>query len=192
MSSQLNIPKKLRKKVDDELHSGESIKWIGQPVPRFFTASAIGSLLFGIPWTSFALFWMYGASGFRLPNLRTGLQPQHFFALFGLPFVLVGFGMLSSPLWTWQAARDTVYLVTDERVITIQGGKTTTIKSYLPEKLDGIYRNERNDGTGDVIIEIRRWKDSDGDQRQEEIGFIGIRNPREVENILKQLAQNNS
>jgi hypothetical protein len=192
MSSQLNIPKKLRKKVDDELHSGESIRWIGQPVPRFFTASAIGSLLFGIPWTSFALFWMYGASGFRLPNLRTGLQPQHFFALFGLPFVLVGFGMLSSPLWTWQAARDTVYLVTDERVITIQGGKATTIKSYLPEKLDGIYRNERNDGTGDVIIEIRRWKDSDGDQRQEEIGFIGIRNPREVENILKQLAQNNS
>jgi hypothetical protein len=192
MSSQLNIPKKLRKKVDDELHSGESIRWIGQPVPRFFTTSAIGSLLFGIPWTSFALFWMYGASGFRLPNLRTGLQPQHFFALFGLPFVLVGFGMLSSPLWTWQAARDTVYLVTDERVITIQGGKATTIKSYLPEKLDGIYRNERNDGTGDVIIEIRRWKDSDGDQRQEEIGFIGIRNPREVENILKQLAQNNS
>jgi hypothetical protein len=63
------------------------------------------------------------------------------------------------------------------------------IKLVLPDQLKDIYRKERADETGDVIILIRRWKDSDGDNRNEEIGFLGVRNPREVENILKQLAQ---
>ena len=100
--------------------------------------------------------------------------------------------MLASPVWVWQAARKTVYLVTDKRAISIQGGRSTTIRSYLPDQLKDIYRKERADGTGDVIISIRRWKDSDGDNRNEEIGFLGVRNSREVENILKQLAQNNA
>ncbi|NEQ87268.1 MAG: hypothetical protein F6K26_46760 [Moorea sp. SIO2I5] len=191
MVTNLKIPKELRIKIDNELEPREYIRWIEQPIPRFFTASSIGSVLFGIPWTSFAIFWMWGALGFKLPDLREGIQPQHLFALFGLPFVLIGFGMLSSPLWVWQAARKTVYLITDKRAISIQGGwSTTTIRSYLPDQLKDIYRKERADGSGDLVITIRRWKDNDGDQRSEEIGFLGVRNPREVEKILKQLAQN--
>ena len=100
--------------------------------------------------------------------------------------------MLSSPIWVWQEARKTVYLVTDKRAISIQGGWSTTIRSYLPDQLKDIYRKERADGTGDVIISIRRWKDSDGVNRQEEIGFLRVRNPREVENIIKRLSQNNA
>jgi len=82
--------------------------------------------------------------------------------------------------------------VTDKRAISIHGGWSTTIRIYLPNQLKDIYRKERADGAGDVIISIRRWKDSDGDNKSEEIGFLGVRNPREVENILKQLAQNNT
>ena len=160
--------------------------------PPFFTAASIASVLFAIPWTSFSIFWMWGALGFKLPDLREGLQPQHLFALFGLPFVLSGFGMLSSPAWVWQAARKTVYFVTDKRAISIEGGWSTTIRSYFPDQLKDVYRKERADGTGDVIILIKRWKDSDGDDRSEEIGFLRVRNPREVENILKRLAQNNA
>jgi hypothetical protein len=192
MLSNLKIPKELRRKIENELQPGEFIRWIEQPIPRFFTASSIGSVLFGIPWTSFAIFWMWGASRFKLPDIREGLQPQNLFALFGVPFVLIGFRMLSSPVWAWQAARKTVYLVTDKRAISIHSGWSTTIRIYLPNQLKEIYRKERADGTGDVIISIRRWKDSDGDNMSEEIGFLGVRNPREVENILKQLADNNA
>jgi hypothetical protein len=189
MSSNLNIPKKLRKIVDDELHPGESIRWIGQPVPRFFTSNAIANVLIGIPVTSFSLLWMYAVFRVIVANFRTGLHSGYFAALFGMLFVLVGFGMLFSPLWTWQSAKETVYLVTDKRVITIQGSVTATIKSYLPKELDEIYRNERSDGTGDVIIKTLRWERK-GRLRENPIGFIGIRNPRAVENVLKQLAQN--
>ncbi|MEO0843418.1 MAG: hypothetical protein AAFY21_07285 [Cyanobacteria bacterium J06641_2] len=190
MLNNLQIPNELRKKVHKELEAGETIRWVEQPVPRFFTASSIGSILFGIPWTSFALFWIWGALGFKLPDIREGIQSQHLFALFGLPFVLVGFGMLSSPIWVWLAARKTVYLITNQRAISIQGGLSTTIRSYSPSQLKDIYRKERADGSGDVVISVRLLKDSDGDKRSEEIGFMGVRNAQEVEKILKQLAEN--
>ncbi|NER50885.1 MAG: hypothetical protein F6J92_30290, partial [Symploca sp. SIO1A3] len=93
------------------------------------------------------------------------------------------------PVWVWQAARKTVYLITDKRAILIQGGSSITIRSYLPEQLKDVYRKEKANGSGDVIIAVRQWKDSDGDQRSEEIGFVGVRNSQEVEKILKQLAQ---
>lgn len=192
MLSNLNISKELRRKIDNELQPGEFIRWIEQPVARFFTAHSIFSVLFGIPWTSFAIFWMWGALGFKLPDLKAGLLPHHLFALFGVPFVLIGFGLLSSPIWVWQVARETVYLVTNKRAISIQGGASTTIRSYLPDRLKDVYRKERSDGTGDVIISIRQWKDSDGDRRSEEIGFFGIRSPQEVEKMLRQLVQNNA
>ena len=192
MLSDLKIPKELRRKIDDELQPGEPIRWVEQPIPRFFTADSIESVLLGIPWTSFSIFATWYTLGYKLPDLREGLQPQYLFALFGVPFVLIGFGMLSNPIWVWQAARKTVYLVTDKRAISIQGGWSTTIRSYLPDQLKDVYRKERADGTGDVIIAIRRWKDSEGDQRSEEIGFLGVRSPRGVENMLRQLVQNNA
>lgn len=183
------IPKQLRQTIERELQAGESVRWIEQPIPRFFTAASIGSLFFGIPFTGFALFWMWGASGFQWPDPRAGLQPQHVFALFGVPFALAGFGLLTSPIWTRLAARKTVYLVTDHRAIAIQGGIASyTIRSFQPDQLNDVYRRERSDGTGDVIIAVRRWKDSDGDQRKEELGFLGLRHPRDAEKWLKQLA----
>ncbi|OLP16020.1 hypothetical protein BST81_23465 [Leptolyngbya sp. 'hensonii'] len=189
MLDHLPLPRQLRQKVDRELQPGEFIRWIEQPIPRFFTLESIGAVLFGIPWTAFALFWMWGAAGFKLPNLSHGLQFQHIFALFGVPFVLIGLGMLSSPLWVWQQAKQTVYLITDNRAILLTGGGSTTIRSYTPEQLGNLFRKERSDGTGDVIFAVREWKDSDGDRRTEDIGFKGIRNPKNVEALLKQLAQ---
>lgn len=189
VNNKLKLSDKLRHQVDKELEVGESIRWIEQPIPRFFTATSIGSFLFGIPFTSFAIFWMYGASGFKVPDLREGIQPQHLFALFGIPFVLTGLGMLSSPIWVWLASQQTVYLITNKRAISIEGGFSTTIKSYSPEQLKDIYRKERGNGTGDVVMGVRRWKDSNGREKTQEIGFMGIRNPQEVEKILKQLGQ---
>ncbi len=187
MLNRLQIPDKLRKKIDRELEPREVIKWVDQPIPRFFTAASIASFLFGIPWTAFALFWTWGATGFG-SLLVMGFGPQLIFPLFGLPFVLIGFTMLLSPVWVWRAAFQTVYLITDKRAISIEGGRTTTVRSYLPEQLKDVYYQESNDGTGNVVITIRFWKDSDGDKRKEQLGFMGIRNPKDVERMLKELA----
>ena len=88
MLSNLKIPKELRRKIENELQPGEFIRWVEQPIPRFFTAASIGGVLFAIPWTSFVIFWMWGASRFKLPDLREGLQLQHLNALFGNLFAV--------------------------------------------------------------------------------------------------------
>ncbi|MCK4564002.1 MAG: hypothetical protein KAU94_04960, partial [Verrucomicrobia bacterium] len=125
------------------------------------------------------------ASGFQMPDFRNGAG---LFPLFGVPFVLIGIGMLSTPLWTYRKAFKTVYAITDRRAITFDGGRSTTVRSYPPEKLQDIYRKEKKDGSGDVVIVRSAWRDSDGDRRSEELGFLRIENPKEVESLLNELA----
>ena len=189
MLNQLKLPNKLREIADEELQPGELIRWVEQPIPRFFTRLSIAKFLFAIPWTSFTVFVIYSALGLKLPELRKGLQPQHLIALIGLPSFFLGLEMLLSPLWEWKRARNTVYLITDKRAISVRGDRPITIKSFSPDLLQNVYRKEKADGSGDVVITVRGWKDSDGDPWSGEIGFFAVRNPQEVEKLLKQLAQ---
>ena len=157
------------------------------PVPRFFTPLATGTFLFGLPWTAFAIFWTAGAA--FATRSSGGAGPPWPFALFGVPFILVGFAMLSSPIWAYRKALTTVYVITDKRAMTFEGGWSTTIRSYPPDRLQEICRRERRDGTGDVLIARRAWRDSDGDRQSEELGFLRIGDPKEVERMLKELAE---
>jgi hypothetical protein len=184
-----DISAKLRRRIDRELDAGEFVKWVEQPLPRFFTGQSITLFITGIPFTAFAIFWMYGAAGDKVPDLRQGIDAEHLFALFGVPFVLIGFWMLASPLRGWLKAFRTVYLITDKRAISIESGWFTTIRNYIPTQLKDLYRKERGDGTGDVVITTRFRRGSEGNSWTEEIGFINVRNPREVERLLQQLAQ---
>jgi hypothetical protein len=183
------IPAKLRRKVERELEAGEFIKWVEQPLPRFFTGQSFTYFLMGIPFTAFAIFWICAAAGFKVPDLREEIKPEHLFALFGVPFILVGLWMLASPLREWLKAFRTVYLITDKRAISIESGWFTTIRNYTPAQLKDLYRKEREDGTGDVVITTRLRRGSEGNAWTEEIGFLNVRNPREVERLLQQLAQ---
>jgi len=181
------IPLELEDKVHRELESDERILWMEQPVPRYFTAMSTSTFLFAIPWTAFAIFWICGASGFVLPDFRKG--GFAFFPLFGLPFLLIGVVMLATPIWTRQKATKTVYVITDRRAITFDGGWTTTIRSYPPDKLQNLFRKEKSDGTGDIIFAQRTWADSEGGQQAINLGFLNIRDPKTVENLLKKLAE---
>jgi hypothetical protein len=179
------IPRDLQEKVNQELEDGERIEWIGMPIPRFFTPAATASFLFAIPWTAFALFWICGAAGFKIPDFNEGFDV---FPLFGVPFVLIGFAMLASPLWAHKKASRSVYVITNRRAIIMDGGWSTTIRSYTPDKLQNIYRKERKDGSGDVIVDRCSFRDSDGDQHSRALGFLRIKHPKEIESRLKALA----
>jgi hypothetical protein len=184
-----NIPQRLQARVNRELGPMEVIRWIEQPIPRYFTTKAKGFFFFGIPWTAFAIFWTCGAAGFELPDFSEGIKGVELFPLFGIPFILIGLGMLTSPLWAYRSAFKTVYVITDLRAITFDGGRSTVIRSYPPEKLQDVYRKENRDGTGDVIISTRTWRDSDDQQHSEELGFLRIGDPKTVEHMLKDLAE---
>jgi hypothetical protein len=173
-------------RVRRELEPGESIRWMEQPIPRFFSAASVAAFLFAIPWTAFAVFWMCGASGFKIPNFREG--GFSFFPLFGIPFVLIGFGMLLSPFWAYRKAQKTVYVITNRRAIAFEGGWTTTIRSFTPDQLKNVYRKERRNGVGDVILGQRVWTDSDNDRRSLDVGFLNVRDAKRVERLIQELA----
>ncbi|MEL6109627.1 MAG: hypothetical protein AAFU85_26765, partial [Planctomycetota bacterium] len=76
------IPPKLQEMVWRELDHDERVLWSGMPKPKYFTKRAVGMVLFAIPWTAFALFWIAGAAGFKVPQFNNGAD---LFPLFGVP-----------------------------------------------------------------------------------------------------------
>jgi hypothetical protein len=183
-----NIPHNLRDLISRELDRDEKVLWSGMPKPHFFSAISIGSFLFAIPWTAFAVFWMTAAAGFQIPQFNKGFD---FFPLFGIPFLLVGIRMLASPLVAYRKQLKTVYLITNQRAITIDGGgRSTTIQSHFPEKLKDLYRREHSDGSGDVLFQQPIWTgDSETRTLLPEIGFLRIHDAKSVENILRSVAE---
>lgn len=182
-----DLPAALQTLVEAELNAGEKIIWIGRPNARRFALQSLPVVLFAIPWTAFALFWMAGAAGFKIPNFNQGFD---LFPLFGIPFVLIGFGMLSTPLWMKRKAKRTAYVLTTERAIVFDGGfRSTTIQSFGPERLNDLQRKQRSDGSGDLIFERKLSSNNDGGQRTTDLGFLAIPNVKEVEELVRKLVK---
>lgn len=110
------------------------------------------------------------------------------FPLFGMPFLLIGAALLSAPLFAWWWARRTVYVITNLRAITFEGGRSSRIRSYRPETLTNIYRTERRDGSGDVVLARLTGHDKFGGWH-EELGFLRVHDVKDVEWRLKALAE---
>lgn len=189
-----DLPPDARQRVDDELEPGERVVWAAQPDPKRYARSSWAVVLFGIPWTAFALFWMAGASGllwggFGNGGNGPGVAFSLCFPLFGVPFVLIGLGMLTAPYWARRSAAGTVYAVTDRRAILFTAGfRSRTVKSYRPAELKRISRVERDDGSGDLILEEYGYRDSDGDRRTGRHGFYAIADVKAVERLVRALA----
>lgn len=93
---------------------GERLLWEGQPDPRAFTfAGAPVMIPFTVLWTAFSIFWEWSAIDSGAPL---------FFALWGVPFVLVGVYLVAGRFAVaWREATRTWYTVTDRRVMLLGG-----------------------------------------------------------------------
>jgi hypothetical protein len=210
----INLPENLTRLVNGELDKGERIRWLGQPVPKSgLPKLALLPFFFAIPWTLFALFWIVMASGL-LDQGGFQLEPARLvFALFGVPFVLVGLAMMSSPWWmkrrVLKAAQQTVYVITDRRAIIVDGGyygdtgltaglsgfarslgRGTSIRSYTPDQLGRIERFQRDDGSGDVIFgEVVVTGQINAVPQLSRTGFLSVPDAKHVEETLKSLTE---
>lgn len=183
-----NLPQHLQQRLRAELKPDESILWAGQPNPNRSMKSGFMLWLFFIPWTAFSVFWIASASGFQMPKWDSG---WNLFPLFGLPFLFIGIGGLSAPLWLRRKARSTLYAITQHRAISIEGAKSITVKSYPAAQLTHVERTEHQDGTGDLVLRIEHYQDSEGSQQTKKQGFFAINNVRQVEGIIANLARRN-
>lgn len=182
------VSHKLQQLIHAELHPFERIVWSSAPRPARLARRTLPTVLFGIPWTAFAIFWIAGASGFKMPDFSHGAG---LFPLFGVPFVLIGFGMLSSPYWAARKAAPSAYVVTNERVIIFESGVfgAVTIRSFLPHQLAEIRRVQLPNGSGDLILDKEVTTDSEGSRSTTDIGFFGIPDVKGVEMMVLALAR---
>lgn len=179
---------KLQQLIHAELRPSEQIAWSSSPRPWRLAQRSSPFALFGIPWTAFALFWIAGASGFKMPDFSHG---SGLFPLFGVPFVLVGFGMLSSPYWAARKAAKSAYVVTNERAILFEAGLfgSVSIRSFLPHQLSQVRRVQRADGSGDLILDREITTRGRGSDTTKDIGFFGIPDVKSVEMLVMNLAK---
>jgi hypothetical protein len=170
-------------RAQSELQSGESLYWTGVADPPRAAISALPAALFGIPFAGFALFWINAAyhgthSMNRSSNSFTGAFS--FFPLFGVPFFLVGLGIILAPLWAYLKGRSTVYAVTNQRVMVISGGSTRSVKSCTPADIVSVEHVERADGSGDIIIRTNALTRSNNSVSQATVSLCGVANVKEV------------
>jgi len=178
-----DVPFDLIQRVQPQLQGGEGIRWISPANPKLALLGGLALWLFAIPWTAFALFWMAGAAGFKIPNFKS---PMSLFPLFGLPFVLIGLAMLASPLFLYKKAKSTFYIITDRRALIFQDGATVKMQSFGPQQLQNIERIQAPDGSGSLIFTEQR---SGRNNRSVKIGFLGIKDVKHAEALLMDIVE---
>ena len=171
-------------RAQSELQSGESLYWTGTADPARSALSALPAALFGIPFAGFALFWM--STAFHATNAMHKSSNNAFtksfsvFPLFGLPFLLIGLGIVLAPLWAYLNGRSTVYAVTNQRVMVITGGNSRSVKSYTPADIIGVEHRERPDGSGDIVILTNAITRSNNMTSQVKVTLCGVPNVKQV------------
>jgi hypothetical protein len=183
------LPPDIEARLRRELQPGERLVWSGQPLTKRIALTTLPIVLFGIPFTAFAVFWMSMALGMGMGGMGGPRVPGFFgwiFPLFGVPFVLVGVGMLTAPIWMIWRSKRTCYAITDRRAI-VQGagfGGAIETRSFEPAALDNIRRIEYPAGDGDLVFE-ETITDREGQRGRTRIGFVGIAEVRTVEDLLR-------
>lgn len=124
-----------------EIGPSERLLWWGQPPQGFVLRMADAFLIpFSILWGGFAIFW-------ETMVIATGAP--FFFALWGVPFVLVGLYFMVGRFWVDARQRAaTVYAVTSERVVIVSGLLSRRVKSLNIDTLSDVSLTERAGGGG--------------------------------------------
>jgi hypothetical protein len=174
--------------VTSQLDPGEGVLWTGAPNPTRLALSSIPAAIFGIPFTGFAVFWMYMAFSMTSRSSPAG-GAWSLFPLFGLPFLLIGLGMLTAPLWAYLAAGRTVYAVTNRRALILSRIVSTMVKSFTHEDIHELEHVERAGGSGDLYFGSRLVYGKGGRVSRVRVGFIGIPDVRTVEQLIRSRLQ---
>lgn len=172
-----------------ELRTGERVMWQGRPIRRL-SLKSFGMYAFAIPWTAFALFWTAMASlgAGSVAEKDVGLLAWAF-PLFGLPFVLIGFGMLAIPFAPLFYSGRVLYAATNQRLIELTLWRSLNVKSVPARRIGMIDRNERRDGSGTLKIAISIGTDSDGDKTIEHFKIGEISDVKRVHELIAEIGR---
>ena len=188
-----DLSPELAQRVASELDRDERLVWVGQPRPDLYAKSSGCLIVFGVFFTVFALVWMAIPLAISLFAAGVGGEGGGFialpfvcFSLFGIPFVLVGLGLMTSPIWMKKLARRCCYALTDRRALLWEprlfGG--ATVRSFTRAGLGRIARLENADGSGSLVFHEYVVHGSESSTTHQQ-GFMHIDDVQAVERLVR-------
>lgn len=148
------------------------------------------TMLFGIPFLAFAIAWellslgMFFDTGVGKVEGPGGIM-SYLMPIFGLPFVVVGIGLVGSPIWAARKATRTVHILTDRRLVTAVLGQKLSLKSIDPAGIFDMTREQHGDGIGTITFSLGSYRDSDGDLVEKKEVWLGVAEVKELEERLR-------
>lgn len=179
--------------VRNELRDGEELWYAGMPSPSRMGRKMWPIAIFGLFFGGFAAFWMtMAAAGAWFGTMKASDDSGSkvaagvfmLFPLFGLPFLLVGLAMISSPFLVGRKARRTACCVTNQRAMQIECGRSIKVQSWSAQDLNQISKVLHPDGTGSLTFASSLVQRAKGGVREVAQGFYGVPDPRACEEAL--------
>lgn len=129
------------------LRPGEALLWSGRPAQGVRLQAADSRLIpFSFAWLAFSVFWV-GV----VVNAESSFGPA--FAVFGIPFVLVGLYLTLGRFYVDARRRRTiVYGLTDRRIIIVPDASGDRVESIELGRLDEYSIKTKNDGSGTIMF----------------------------------------
>ena len=133
--------------VTQHLLPGERVLWADRPVPGIRLSPSDAVLVpFALLWTAVVVLWEVLA--LRILGDIDGGVP---FAIFGLPFLLVGLYLVAGRLVVNALRkRHLLYAVTDQRVLVLREGERPRYRAVSVDDLGAPSATRRPDGRGTV------------------------------------------
>lgn len=137
------------------LDTTERLLWAGRPKRGVvFHGTDIFLIPFSLAWCGFALFMFVAVVSAK------DVPPSPFLVIPGL-FVVIGLYIVAGRFWldAWRR-KNTVYGVTNERVVIRSGGIRSSLKSLNLRTLSDITLNEKPNGEGTIMLGPQTMWDS--------------------------------
>lgn len=182
--------------IEAQLYDDETLLWWGAPKPTFY-------VIRHTDWSAFlGGLVVVAVSGIFMSALRAmpvsdgfGGPPPIFSAMFTLiPLIilLVGVWYATGPGRKFIEAQRTLYALTDRRALIVHQMLSTQVKSYYDTQIEKLDTHIHSDGTGDIIFDTEVKPRAVRNRRRVSFrdvhhGFMGIEDPRGVEDLMAQL-----
>ena len=182
----MNTDPALRRQLNPQLEPGEWVYWAGKPLPLRMALEEREALALGILSVVILVLLQIiypHAHIFSIPLLGIGFGVEWIDLFFGVIALL----FLAQPIYRYWTATQTIYAITNRRAFTLKPTrKGPVVQSYT--HIQHIKRRDLPEGRGDLIFGTKRLVTNHARfgtrTHSRDIGFFGIDNVREVEQLM--------
>lgn len=184
MNYDSDLPREARELLQSVMLRDEKLCWTGIPRPFFFRKEDVPMFVFGIVWTLLICPLAF--------SIISNVQDVPIMVyIFITPFILIGVGLLSVPLFTYRRAQKTFYALTNKRaiIVTPRFFSGHTINCYDLE--EGVIKEQirQADGSGDLIFRYEAAFHLNHTPVMRSVGFLKLPNIQEVVERIYRILQ---